>query len=133
MMQREAGPVPPEFSLWRSVESNGRQYFRHVITRTESSSPPMETGGGILADEMGMGKSLSILSLLARTLGSARDWVDELDLPPLCDRILKLQRSRAILVVVSSGCEYPASGTTVSIVEIANSDASAIEQLAFRD
>lgn len=93
----------------------------------------METGGGILADEMGMGKSLSILSLLARTLGSARDWVDELDLPPLCDRILKLQRSRAILVVVSSGCEYPASGTTVSIVEIANSDASAIEQLAFRD
>lgn len=33
-----------------------------------------ETGGGILADEMGMGKSLSMLALIIRTLDSAFAW-----------------------------------------------------------
>ena len=38
---------------------------------------PCETGGGILADEMGMGKTLSILALIVRTLGAARYWATE--------------------------------------------------------
>jgi SWI/SNF-related matrix-associated actin-dependent regulator of chromatin subfamily A3 len=33
-----------------------------------------EIGGGILADEMGMGKSLSVLALILRTLGAAHEW-----------------------------------------------------------
>lgn len=106
MMQRETGPVPQEFSLWRPAESNERQGFRHMITKTEARSVPLETGGGVLADEMGMGKSLSILSLVARTLGNGSDWADELQASPLTEHNAKQKRSRATLVVVSSGCEY---------------------------
>jgi SWI/SNF-related matrix-associated actin-dependent regulator of chromatin subfamily A3 len=106
MIQRETGPVPSEFSLWQPAEANGHQCFRHVITKTESRSMPVETGGGILADEMGMGKSLSILSLIARTLGFASDWVDELNASPSLDQSAKQYRSRGTLVVVSSGCKY---------------------------
>ena len=106
MIQRETGPVPEEFSLWRTAEANGHQCFRHVITKTETRSMPVETGGGVLADEMGMGKSLSILSLIARTLGFANDWVDELNASPSLDRSAKQYRSRGTLVVVSSGCKY---------------------------
>jgi SWI/SNF-related matrix-associated actin-dependent regulator of chromatin subfamily A3 len=103
MMQRETGPVPEEFSLWRATQLNGRQCFCHTITKTELRSAPPETGGGVLADEMGMGKSLAILSLVARTLNSASDWVHELHATPSVDLNAKKTRSRATLVVVSSG------------------------------
>lgn len=103
MMQRETGPVPEEFSLWQSAQSNGRQCFRHLITKTEVRSAPSETGGGVLADEMGMGKSLAVLSLVARTLNSACEWVDELRASLSNDPNPNKTRSRATLVVVSSG------------------------------
>lgn len=38
---------------------------------------PIETGGGILSDEMGMGKSLSILALILRTLDAAQIWASQ--------------------------------------------------------
>ena len=126
MMQRETGPVLQEFSLWRSVESNGRQCFRHTITKDELPSQPVETGGGVLADEMGMGKSLSMLSLIARTLGGAHDWADEQEPSSSEDRSAK-QRSRATLVVVSSGCEYTIFEPTMSTSANANSKSSAFE------
>lgn len=34
-------------------------------------------GGGVLADEMGMGKSLSTLALIVQTLESGHRWVEE--------------------------------------------------------
>lgn len=40
-------------------------------------SDPIETGGGILSDEMGMGKSLSILALILKTLGTAQTWTSQ--------------------------------------------------------
>ena len=65
---------------------------------------PEETGGGILADEMGMGKTLSILALIIRTLNSAHGWATQNETPegemsqtPRCSR-----RSRATLIVASS-------------------------------
>lgn len=65
---------------------------------------PKETGGGILADEMGMGKTLSILALIIRTLHSAHDWATqnetsegEMSQTPRFNR-----RSRATLIVASS-------------------------------
>lgn len=65
---------------------------------------PEETGGGILADEMGMGKTLSILALVIRTLNVAHSWATpnetsegETSQTPRCNR-----RSRATLIVASS-------------------------------
>jgi SWI/SNF-related matrix-associated actin-dependent regulator of chromatin subfamily A3 len=57
-----------------------------------------ERGGGILADEMGMGKSLSILSLIVHTLEDAKEWQKQ---PRREDVILK-PRSAATLVIVPS-------------------------------
>lgn len=59
----------------------------------------------MLADEMGMGKSLSILSLVLRTLDDARQWAfpqDHLDVPGESPRRL----SSATLIIVPSAREY---------------------------
>lgn len=73
---------------------------------TKSVVLPSETGGGVLADEMGMGKSLSTLSLITKTLQDAHIWASDWSLPvPNSDFVIK-QSSRATLVVVSSLCEY---------------------------
>ena len=48
--------------------------FRHAVTNAKSRAPSSEIGGGILADEMGMGKSLSILALITKTIESSQQW-----------------------------------------------------------
>ncbi|ORY16159.1 SNF2 family N-terminal domain-domain-containing protein [Clohesyomyces aquaticus] len=107
LTQRENGPVPDEFSLWSPDEVDGQPCFRHAITNTISRIPPIETGGGILADEMGMGKTLSILALILRTLGEAHAWVAQSnkvgDFSPeaLAERKSR-PRARATLIIASS-------------------------------
>ena len=59
-----------------------------------------EKGGGILADEMGMGKSLSILSLVLRTLGISERWAREDNQAE--GHTKSKRRSRATLVIVPS-------------------------------
>jgi len=103
MCQRESGPIPEEFSLWRVSEEDGRQCHRHVITNNPSPQPLSEIGGGILADEMGMGKSLSILALILRTLSEAHEWAakDKAAVEALKFKIER-RRSRATLIIASS-------------------------------
>jgi len=62
--------------------------------------PPNELGGGILADDMGMGKSLSALALITTTLQQARYWCNET--PPSSRKI----RSRATLIIVPSTRQF---------------------------
>ena len=76
--------------------------YRHKLTEAESSEPPSELGGGILADDMGMGKSLSVLALIARTLDEARSWSAEIR--ELSVQFSRENRSRASLVIVPSTC-----------------------------
>lgn len=75
MTQRENGPIPEAYRLWVPTVLDGQDCHQHAITglicRLE---PPGETGGGVLADEMGMGKSLSVLALILRTLLPAQKW-----------------------------------------------------------
>ncbi|RYO13126.1 hypothetical protein AA0113_g12318 [Alternaria arborescens] len=104
MMQREDGPIPEKYALWKAIEEEGLQCYRHAISNARCMFKPEETGGGILADEMGMGKTLSILALIIRTLHSAHDWATqnetsegEMSQTPRCNR-----RSRATLIVASS-------------------------------
>ncbi|KIW70325.1 hypothetical protein, variant 1 [Phialophora macrospora] len=105
MLQREMGPIPLEFSLWEPDDAGGGEGFSHVITKAKSRLKPSETGGGILADEMGMGKSLSILALVTKTLDAAQAWQQGSDdaLRGLStERISELTPSRATLVLVPS-------------------------------
>lgn len=74
MLQREFGPVEDEFSLWKRVEGRNTEGYYHAITDTKSGRREDETGGGILADEMGMGKTLSTLALISKTLEKAELW-----------------------------------------------------------
>ncbi|KAL2881818.1 hypothetical protein SGCOL_002975 [Colletotrichum sp. CLE4] len=74
--------------------------YRHKITNVKQKIQPDERGGGILADEMGMGKSLSILSLIVKTLDDARIWAIDEDMNG--EKNKDLHYSGSTLVVVSS-------------------------------
>ncbi|KAF5637162.1 SNF2 family domain protein [Fusarium sp. NRRL 52700] len=100
MMQREQGPTPPEFSLWSQERNVLTALYRHRITGAESSDCPDELGGGILADDMGMGKTLTTLALITETLPLAHSWFQ--DIPAGSSKAL----SRATLVIVPSTCKY---------------------------
>ncbi|CAO2649604.1 Nn.00g069890.m01.CDS01 [Neocucurbitaria sp. VM-36] len=105
MTQRESGPIPESYRLWKPTEKDGVSCYRHAVTNTISRREQIETGGGILADEMGMGKSLSVLALILRTLAAAHQWVVKLDLAtsgPMSENRRSRQRSRATLIVASS-------------------------------
>lgn len=63
-------------SLWKmNISSSGSRSYMNVITGQEEYKPPTQILGGILADMMGLGKTLSILSLVMQTLDvEAAEW-----------------------------------------------------------
>ncbi|KAK6853338.1 SNF2 family domain-containing protein [Apiospora arundinis] len=62
-------------SFWQlKTNISGQQNYYNVITGQVHHQPPPETFGGILADMMGLGKTLSILSLVTSTLDAAEEW-----------------------------------------------------------
>ncbi|KAL1883815.1 hypothetical protein VTK73DRAFT_8351 [Phialemonium thermophilum] len=82
MMRREEGDLAPTSgdttiinSSWqRRAGRNGEHLYYNVITGQTQREQPPSTKGGILADMMGLGKTLSILSLVTKTLDSASEW-----------------------------------------------------------
>ncbi|KIW00157.1 uncharacterized protein PV09_08333 [Verruconis gallopava] len=63
------------FHLWKSnLAANGKVTYYNVITGTERTSRPPLVRGGILADMMGLGKSLSMLSLVVDSKEEAIDF-----------------------------------------------------------
>lgn len=64
-----------KFSLWkRTIKANGHEVWFNVITGHEVREKPEPVYGGILADMMGLGKTLSILSLVAATVPEAHNF-----------------------------------------------------------
>ncbi|KAI2469954.1 SNF2 family N-terminal domain-containing protein [Annulohypoxylon bovei var. microspora] len=64
-------------SFWQIRSSHtGQNIYYNVITGHSQREAPPETLGGILADMMGLGKTLSILSLVASTLDEAEQWAN---------------------------------------------------------
>ncbi|KAH8804971.1 SNF2 family N-terminal domain-containing protein [Xylogone sp. PMI_703] len=62
-------------SLWRLIHgNNGQKTYYNVITGQEERSSPPQVLGGILADMMGLGKTLSILALIVSTLSESVEW-----------------------------------------------------------
>jgi SWI/SNF-related matrix-associated actin-dependent regulator of chromatin subfamily A3 len=74
--------------------------YLHAVTKARNRTLASETGGGILADEMGMGKSLSTLALITKTLDKAYDWVMEKEVNP--ENHNRQKACRATLVLVPS-------------------------------
>ncbi|KAA8573931.1 hypothetical protein EYC84_005476 [Monilinia fructicola] len=61
--------------LWKlSYGNNGQKVYYNVITGDQERKNPPQVLGGILADMMGLGKTLSMLSLVATTLDDSKDW-----------------------------------------------------------
>ncbi|RHZ55951.1 hypothetical protein CDV55_101568 [Aspergillus turcosus] len=100
MTQRETGCISADYRLWQPKLIDGEQWFCHVITHTQQRERPDESGGGILADEMGMGKSLTTLVLIGKTMGDARQWVEHKKHLPGAS--LAETPCRATLVIVPS-------------------------------
>jgi SNF2 family DNA or RNA helicase len=62
-------------SLWRVVfGNNGQRSYYNVITGDQERKSPPQVLGGILADMMGLGKTLTTLSVIATTLDDAKEW-----------------------------------------------------------
>lgn len=86
-------------SLWRlRYKDNGERFYYNVITGQKEKTKPPEVLGGILADMMGLGKTLSMLSLIVGSLSQAHDF-GELPCPEFDDGKLLLRSSKTTLLV----------------------------------
>ncbi|RSL78668.1 hypothetical protein CEP51_008014 [Fusarium floridanum] len=101
MLERESGRIANRYRLWSDiVHDDGTVEYQHKITRKRQYREPDEKGGGILADEMGMGKSLSILALVMKTLDQGQEWAKEKNEEHKDKK--SINYSRSTLVVVSA-------------------------------
>ncbi|POS80573.1 SNF2 family domain-containing protein [Diaporthe helianthi] len=61
--------------LWQErTDARGQLTYCNVITNEQSRRAPVKAQGGILADMMGLGKTLSILSLVTSTVHASLQW-----------------------------------------------------------
>ena len=88
-------------SLWRlKCNPNGRRVYYNIITGHEEQEKPPEVLGGILADMMGLGKTLSILALVVSSLDKTAQWTTQ-DPPKLEDPETPLDRNAGITLLIA--------------------------------
>ncbi|GAB1318834.1 hypothetical protein MFIFM68171_09044 [Madurella fahalii] len=86
MTSRESEQLPDAgkaivTSTWQQKRDRlGAVVYYNVVTNQTQREKPAPTLGGILADMMGLGKTLSVLSLITKTLEAAEHWSQ---LPPV--------------------------------------------------
>lgn len=87
-------------SLWRlKSRPNGLRMYYNIITGREERKKPPEVLGGILADMMGLGKTLSILSLVVGSLNS--DWANQTPPEPEDDGDIPLVRNAKTTLLIA--------------------------------
>jgi SNF2 family DNA or RNA helicase len=87
-------------SLWREViRSDGRKQYKEIISGIVMDHKPKEALGGLLADMMGLGKTLSILSLVDSSLDQAEEWTDIAPHPKLVRDCPGIRNVKATLLV----------------------------------
>jgi hypothetical protein len=101
-MREEDRSVPKTggeaFHLWKPKhEANGRRVYYNVITGTEMKDRPPMMRGGILADMMGLGKTLSMLSLVAQGMEDSKAFAKRV--PPIASDAKLKTNSRATLLI----------------------------------
>ncbi|KAF5666232.1 hypothetical protein FHETE_6354 [Fusarium heterosporum] len=70
-------------SFWQDKWGpSGQKIYFNVITGQNQAKPPAETRGGILADMMGLGKTLSILSLIVTSNDASYEWERQAPIQP---------------------------------------------------
>lgn len=85
-------------SLWRRViAKTGATVYREVVSGISVRDEPDQVLGGLLADVMGLGKTLEALSLIAATLDDAMDFSREKVIRD--DQNMLLANTKATLVV----------------------------------
>ncbi|KAJ5584408.1 SNF2 family helicase/ATPase [Penicillium hispanicum] len=88
-------------SLWRiEYQANGRKQYKEILSGVVLIEEPPQVLGGLLADMMGLGKTLSILSLALSSLPEADEWEN---MPPSSDLIKSvpgIRNTRTTLLVV---------------------------------
>lgn len=85
-------------AIWqKKTRPNGKVYWRNAITGHDATTPPRLLLGGILADVMGLGKTLNILSLITGSLTQAKAF-SRLEIPETEDPE-QLINSRATLLI----------------------------------
>ncbi|KAJ5582928.1 SNF2-related protein [Penicillium sp. DV-2018c] len=88
-------------SLWRMVPApNGRIKYREIISGMTLDEKPEEALGGLLADMMGLGKTLSILSLVTASLPLADQWSEKTPDDALVRQVPGIRNTRTTLLVV---------------------------------
>ncbi|KAM0810765.1 putative Helicase ATP-binding domain-containing protein [Seiridium cardinale] len=81
--------------LWDRVDTDRGRIYVNTVTNVYQNNTPQQTLGGIIADPMGLGKTLTMIALIAADL--ERDSEEELDED---DEILATRNISATLVIV---------------------------------
>ncbi|KAL4780377.1 SNF2 family N-terminal domain-containing protein [Aspergillus varians] len=99
---RKFGPKEEDNnSLWRlEYGANGAKRFREIISGTIIKEEPPQSLGGLLADMMGLGKTLSILSLVVSSLTEAKEWANMIPSPELVKSQPGIRNTKTTLLVV---------------------------------
>ena len=128
MMQREDGWSLDghHTDIWKREEVEGRLTYINTITNKRQSKPPPAFFGGLLIDSPGLGKSLSIIALIAAD-GRRTNWKG-------CAEAA----SQTTLIVVPKTCEptnrYQKDGESLTFSSVTNLDRriAEVSQSSFR-
>lgn len=87
-------------SLWRrELTGTGQAEYREIISQNTSREEPAQVLGGLLADVMGLGKTIEILALLASTMGEARAFGEGKIVRKNADESNMVRNSKSTLLV----------------------------------
>ena len=105
--QQSVGIQGAGHSLWKlSMGNNGEKAYYNVITGQTERIEPAQIRGGILADMMGLGKTLSILSLIVSTLGESIRWASSSSEPQ--DALLATRKAASTAPISDQDSAAPA-------------------------
>lgn len=129
-------PLKPLESSRKGKSSSKPSGWEHRVTKEVIHHKPDECRGAILADDMGLGKSLTIVSLIASTLKSAgRFEYKPIDCPSPPSPTASLDASHfsgAVFGMPSSEPATVVSNSSLSSSKSKQQDAFALEQYARR-
>jgi SWI/SNF-related matrix-associated actin-dependent regulator of chromatin subfamily A3 len=87
------------------MRTHSKYSYEHLITGSKRQVIPDNNLGGIISDEMGMGKSLTMLSAIVGSLATA-EYFAQSGRRDLASKGVRKPAAKATLVVVPSACKW---------------------------